>query len=359
MAFATQGSTPSNDGDSKTVDFDELNAYVIETAGLQERETLVGYVSMLVDLGMQELPDAEVPFTGSEEDERRIIAEQPDTYFKNVYDYDKKQDVYCKCWPQKPQQCIAFAVDFPDIIIDKGQFFGESKPLPLRLWMGGQFYTPSHGMVVGRPTPLKFTNLDKSRKTKVWSLAQNSLPYKMAVAAKIVKPGEPFLPSRVDELLGKAFQFSAQVWMKPGKQDKEYYTEYVSFVGALGRGQVVPEQPTEPMMIQFGETNPEAAVKELRAHVVNTIKRASNYEGSVLQKQIESLRGQKPKQDDADDAGDDQADQKPAEKPARKPREKKEPVKKEPAPQPAPDYDSFDQDIPFANPYRGVRSLMV
>ncbi|MHB0806055.1 single-stranded DNA-binding protein [Stutzerimonas nitrititolerans] len=30
-----------------------------------------------------------------------------------------------------------------------------------------------------------------------------------------------------------------------------------------------------------------------------------------------------------------------------------------PAQQPAPDYDSFDDDIPFANPYRGVRSLLI
>lgn len=28
-------------------------------------------------------------------------------------------------------------------------------------------------------------------------------------------------------------------------------------------------------------------------------------------------------------------------------------------PQPAPDYDSFDDDIPFADPYRGARSLLI
>jgi len=30
-----------------------------------------------------------------------------------------------------------------------------------------------------------------------------------------------------------------------------------------------------------------------------------------------------------------------------------------PAAQPAPDYDSFDDDIPFADPYRGIRSLLI
>ncbi len=31
----------------------------------------------------------------------------------------------------------------------------------------------------------------------------------------------------------------------------------------------------------------------------------------------------------------------------------------QPQQQPAPDYDSFDDDLPFANPYRGVRSLLI
>jgi len=31
----------------------------------------------------------------------------------------------------------------------------------------------------------------------------------------------------------------------------------------------------------------------------------------------------------------------------------------QPQQQPAPDYDSFDDDIPFADPYRGTRSLLI
>lgn len=275
-----------------TVNFDEVNKYVVETAKLYERETLVGYVAQIVDLGTQNLPDAENVFKGTPEQEAEETAKYPDTYFKDGIDPDTKQKCRLKCYPQKPQQCVAFAIDFPEIIIDKGQFFGESKPLPLRLWMGGQFYTEGAGMVVGRPTPLKVTNLDKTRKTKVWSMAQNSLPYKMAVAAKLIKPGEAFLPQRIDELLGKSFQFSAQVWFKESK-GKEYYTEYVNFVGALGRGQKEAEHLTSPYVVQFNEQNPDDAIRELRAHVVNTIKRANNYQGSKIQAQIEALRGKK------------------------------------------------------------------
>lgn len=334
MAFEVYGAHKSDTPSKSEVDFDALNRYVVETAGLQERDTVTGVISMIVDVGEQELPDAENTFTGTAEDEAAEIAKNPNTYFKDGFDQDTKKPVRLKCWPQKPQQCVAFAVDIPDIVIDKGQFFGDSKPLPLRLWMGGQYYLPGKGMVIGRPTPLKYTNLDKTRQTKVWSLAQNSLPYKMAVAAKIIKPGEAFLPERVDELLGQAFQFTAQVHMKPGRDGKEFYTEYVNFAAALGRGMTAPELPFEPMVVMFNADNDPEAVKNLRNHVVNTIKGANNYEGSKIKEQIEAVRGgNKPAEQE------EAPKETPAAKPAKKPAAKPTPAPQAPA--------DFDDDIPF------------
>lgn len=322
MAFDAYGATQKEStGSSKEVDFDALNRSVVEQCKLQEREVIVGYVAQIVDLGTQDLPDAENVFTGTPEQEAAEIAKYPDTYFKDGIDPETRKPARLKCYPQKPQQCVAFAIDFPDIIVDKGVFFGESKPLPLRLWMGGQFYMEGTGMVMQRPTPLRVVNLDKSRATKKWSMAQNSMPYKMAVAAKIIKPGEEFKPQRIDELLGKAFQFEAQVFFKESK-GKEYYTEYVKFVGALGRNNKEPEKLTTPYLVQFNSENSAEAIKELRAHIINTIKRASNYEGSKIKAQIEEYRGSKPA------AGN--AEQRAA--PAR----------------PAPVDDGFDSDIPFA-----------
>jgi hypothetical protein len=319
MSFDSYGVGKSDSG-KKTVDFDAMNRYVVEKAGLQERETVAGYIGQIVDLGTQELPDAENKFTGTEEDERKEIAKSPDTYFKDGYDYEAKQKVRLKCYPQKPQQCIAIAVDFPDILIDKGEFFGESKPLPLRLWMGGQFYIENTGMVVARPTPLRVVNLDKSRQTKVWSMALNSMPYQMAVAAKLIKAGEPFLPQRIDELLGKSFQFSAQVFMKAGKDKKEYYNEYIKFVGALGRGQKECEHVTTPYLVQFNRENDDAAIKELRKHVLNTLQRATNYDGSKIKEQIEAVRSFTAA---------------PTQKPAEVANDRDD------------DFDQFDDDIPF------------
>jgi hypothetical protein len=305
MAFETQH-TSGNDskGSTKNVDFDALNQYVIDTVGLEDRKTLSGYISQIIDLGTQELEDAETEFKGNADEEASIIAENADTYFKNGIDRDTGKPVRLKCWPQKPQQCVAIAVDFPRKIVDKGNFFGNSKPLPLRLWLGGQFYNSTKKvMLLGRPTPLKVTNLDKTRATKVWSLAQNNLLYKLAVGAGLIKPGEAFLPGRIDELLGAALQWSVQVYNKPAKTgDKKFYTEYISYVGALSEDQVVPEQLTTPYMVQMNQPNEDEAVKFLPSHVVNMIRLAENFAGSAMEKQLEGRgnKGGTPAKSDAD-----------------------------------------------------------
>ena len=284
MAFDSYGTTTTAGGDKKSdVDFDALNKYVVETAGLQQQETLVGFVSGIVDLGIQEQPDAENKYTGKPEDEAAEIAKFPNTYFKDGKD-DKGNPCRLKCYPQKAVQSIAIAVDFPDIILDKGQFFGESKPLPLRVWMGGQFYIPNKGMVVARTTPLRL-----NKKMGAWSMDALSLPYKMAVAAKIIQPGEVFLPKQIDSLLGKSMQFVVQVYMKENK-GKEYYTEFIKYAAPLARGQKefdTSEYP--PFLVQFNSKNDEKALSELRNHIITTLKQATNFEGSMIQKQLLGL----------------------------------------------------------------------
>jgi hypothetical protein len=113
----------------------------------------------------------------------------------------------------------------------------------------------------------------------------------MAVSSKLIGADECFLPQQIDQLLGKSFQFEAQVFWKENK-GKKYYTEYIKFIGGLGRGQQEPELKTEPYLIQFNKENPEDGIKELRSYIVNTMKRATNYEGSQIQKDIEKHRSQ-------------------------------------------------------------------
>lgn len=222
------------------------------------------------------------------------------------------------------------AVDFPDILVDKGQYFGESKPLPLRLWLGGQFYIPDVGMVVGRPIPLKVVK----NKDNKWSFKDNHTLYKMAVGAKLIQPGEVFVPQRIDELLGKPLQFEAQVFFKESK-GKQYYTEYVAYKTGLGRGQAAPDISSNLITVEFNKQNSEEAIGEIRSHIVNTMKRAGNFEGSVIQKQL-AEKGRLGKKVDGE-----------VEKPETPTPTTKPSAKSKPAPKPSQNVNEFEDSIPF------------
>ena len=345
MAFKTYSTGKTSRADFVQVDFDEINKYVVETAALQERETLIGYISGIVDLGEQDQPDAEFEFDGDEEDEAAEIEKNPAVYFKDGFNETTRKPVRLKCFPVSPVQSVGIAVDFPEIVIDKGQFYGNSNPKPLRLWMGGQFYTPNKGMVIGRTTPLRVTNLDKTRATKKWSFAQNHLFYKMAVDAKLIKNGEAFLPQDIDQLLGQSFQFQVQVYFKEAKGGKSYYTEWIKYQGALARKDEpwVPED--KPFLIEFDGNLTKEVMQNLRSHVINTIKSANNYEGSKIQDYFENNETDSGSGSNSQDTPDEPEAKPVSEKTRRESRAT--PARKMPAKVSNTGFDDMDDDIPF------------
>lgn len=302
---ATQQKNQSN---KPTVDFDALNKYVVETCGLQQPETLLGVVSVMVDLGTQKQNDAEYDLDATDKD--LTIEQLTEKYALEIHEgrirkFDKSYDSKTKSWvvrkfvPQQDRQSIVYAVDFPDIMLDKGKFFGEEEGKnlkPLRLWIGGQYWNKHlEKMLVQNVIPLKVKNLAEEGQPKKWSMATNSSIYKMAVAAKLIKQGEAFLPQDADKLLGKTLQFKAQVFFNKGKDGKQYYTEKLAFAASLARDQV-EKQVDNTYLIQFNQPNDPQALKELRKHIVNTIENATNYvnqetgEPSAIAKQFAELR---------------------------------------------------------------------
>ena len=305
-------STTSTQSDKPKVDFDALNKMVVETCQLQQPETLLGVVAVIADLGTQKLPDSEYDLDKEDEGltieeltakHSALLAENHPTEkqvgkitkFGKSYDSMKKEWVIRKFVKQADRQAVAMAIDFPDITLDKGKFFGETEPnpKPLRLWLGGQYWNKFIGekgkMLIQNVIPLKVTNIAQPP-AKVWSMNPKSIPHKMAVASKVVETGEAFLPQDIDKLLGKTLQFKAQVFFNKGTDGKQYYTEKVSFAAGLARGQT--ERSVEnTYLVQFNKENDPQALKELRAHVINTIEQATNFEGSAIQKQLDEVRG--------------------------------------------------------------------
>lgn len=303
MAFKTSAvTTTSNNSDRPQVDFDALNEFVAEQVGCQQPETLNGVLTGIIDLGNQKLPDAEYDVDSG--DESLTVKELTDKYsadiesgkiskFDIVKDWSTRppKEVIKKFVPQKDRQCISYCVDFPDVMLDKGKFFGEnSEPKPLRLYFGGQYYnTFSKKMMVQNLLPLKITNIAKDpQNSKVWSLSPKSQLHKMAVAAKLINTGDAFLPDNIDELLGKTLQFKVQIGFNE-KGDKKYYFEKLSFLGAIQRKDK-PFEDVPVFLIQMDEENDPEALKGLRKHIINTMEMSTNFEGSALQKQLLEVR---------------------------------------------------------------------
>lgn len=308
--------------DRPQVDWDALNAHVIEQAKTaSKKRSLPGVISGIIDLGEQKREDGKVVFTGTEEEKREIIAKYPKTYFENGKD-DKGNDAILKRWPQNPVQAIGITVDFPQILVNKKKFIegGEGEELPLRLSLNGEFSVQtesgSRERIVGRP----FNLVEKKHENGHWGFAKNSLIHQLAEAADLLDEHGLFSKDRVGELLGKAAQFEVRVYMKQSKSDKtkSFFTEDISLAGLIPEGVPVPELDQSLLYgINVDDVNSPDAIKQLRVSFKNTIKRAVNYNGSVIQGEFgETVKG--------DDDGSDDA-----------------------PPAPAPDYDQFDDDIPF------------
>ena len=283
--YNADGDVAKSAGDGPKVDYSALNQYIVDTCGLQDGDVLVGHVAVLYDLGVQQPADNEFVFDGDSAEEAKIIAANPDVYFKDGFD-DKKNPARLKCSPAKPFQHITFAIDFPEIMLNKGKFFGDEDATekPLRLYLGGEYWMGKDiGFVVQNPLSMKNTT-----STGAWSFNSKSTIYKMAVGAKLIKAGEPFENRRVGELIGKSLQFQVQVGFTE-HNGKQYLNQNIKLVGGLGRGQSEVQPATTLAYVGFNKDNDEEIVSEIPRHILNTIKRASNYDGSKLKGQIDGL----------------------------------------------------------------------
>ncbi len=291
--------TTQTEGSRKEIDWNAMNLDVVAAAGTaEESRSIPGVISGIIDLGEQELPDAEKAFTGTAEDEAAELAKGGNTYFKDGIDKETGKMARLRCWPQKPVQQIAITVDFPQVMVDKGKFFGNSNPAPLRMLLNGEFTLPSGDTktkIVGRPYNIRETKHDIGGNKTRWAFAKNNGIHKLAAAAKLLDKDGLFTKERIGELLGKILQFEFRVYMKPSKNDstKTFFTEDIKLVGKVPEGIPLPEVPEGLLygVNLYGENDP-TAVKQLRVCIKNTIKRANNYKGSSLEAAFEAEAGQ-------------------------------------------------------------------
>ena len=301
--FVFGGQDSGEEGDKVVVDYKGMEKYLVETVNCESPEILTGVISCIVDLGQHEQEPAMVDSDLTPEQEQEALdawkapflgAER--FWFETVKD-DVGNEKRVKRWKVYNRE-VAVAVDFPDLIVDKAKWFGEeSKPLPLRLWLGTSFfneYLGERGMMVASGTRLNFMRDFKSTdKTK--TLHPLSTIRKMSVAAKITTEKEPISVSNIGkvltELLGKSLQFTVTVKLNKGK----YYDENVKFSGALGRGMSeydLQEFGVTPFIVNLNTNNNEEAVKNLPAKVRTRLRMSRDFNNSALQAQIAQIHGE-------------------------------------------------------------------
>ncbi len=269
------------------VDFQEVNKYKLKAFGDKPVRSIVGIISSIISLGTQKQEDAAMEWTGTDEEQAGEIEKNPDTYFE-VMENNQGKEVMHKRWPQKPYKAVAITVDFPQITMDLGQFFGESNPAPMRMilnreWLFNKVDGEGKEMRLNRNYVMKETTKDFG----VFSLQKSNPVYKMADAAGVLNEDNTFHPKDIDRLLGVALQFEVKV--SPFiKGDKTYVNEKIKFLGAPAEGVAVPElDPSLLSIVQFTKESSEENLRVLRRSIKNTIRLALDYDGSVLQGQLD------------------------------------------------------------------------
>ena len=322
-----QKSTESK-GTFKEVDWKAYNEYIASTVqGTIECEegtpsAVIGIISGVVDYGKHQDPERVEPMSEGDAKtqawKEKMVSSGKATNKDGMFHYQ-----------EAPYQEVGFFIDFPAITVDKGQFFGESNPAPYRVLLGGVFKgSPA------QPNKIKGYPNEKG----VWVFSDKSRATKLAKAAKLKDLKDGFPQERLLELIGHAVTFNVEVFINSAG----FLQEKVTSPSPVMNGMPVPEI-NEDLLFYVGlnEENEDTYLKYLTKPVKEYMKSAMDYEGSLLQKQLEASEGTE---------GNTPAKQDPATKsvPVAQKQESvppqaepKDPTNNEPPM-------DFDDDIPFA-----------
>lgn len=287
MAFtfqAPKGNANTTNRQSN-VDYDALNEHIFLSTTAGKKKSVPGIISGIYDLGVQAREDAVEDYNPTKK--------YPEGH--EVYEEGTKQMVR---YPRKPCRMVALAVDFPQWQVDYAKFFrGESAPTPYRMLLNSTWFVwdQAEGKKVQTVTgfPLTLVKDDDGS----WGVARNSKLHALAEATDCLDANGRFLPENLGLLLGKAAQFQVEVVLTPSKDgSKKYLNERIKLAGVIPEGLPVPELDESYIHgVNFDGPNDLDMLKTVRKVVKDTIKRATNFEGSDIQKALQSIESEAPK----------------------------------------------------------------
>jgi hypothetical protein len=338
--FVFNAPAPTSNPETSNIDFDALSKHVVEAVGCADKpEALIGIVSGVIDLGLQAQEDAKMEWKGTDAEKAEVEAKaargESKEYFEVVPHGQNNVPTLCKRWPVKAQRCVALTVDFPDTLVNRGQFFDENKvgeDLPFRGLLNNEFGQKGVGKVVGKPYSLREQRNDDG----TWGFKNNTILFKLAQATNQLDAQGNFKPARLGNLIGEAAMFNVHVYLNE-HAGKNYLNEKLAFNGPVPKAmqKMIPVLDEKFMyMVNFKGEQDLDVLKTLRQSVINTMKQAEDFEGSDVQKALIEIGKVK--------VGDGQAQG--ADKP-----QQATPQQARPQAEPTPplDFDNFDDDVPF------------
>lgn len=324
QASTTQSS--GNSGGNSNVDWEALNKYVAETVqeatGCDEGSVsaAIGVISGIVDYGKHQDPERVEPMDSGDENTKQWKQRQVDNG-KATVDEDGNFR-----FQAPPRQEVGFFVDFPSIIVDKGQFFGESNPAPYRVLLGNVF----------KGEPAQKTKIEGYPNDKnVWVFGDKNRATKLAKAAKLKDLKDGFAQDRLLELIGKAITFNVEVFIN----DAGFLQEKVTNPTPVMAGVPLPELSEDlQFYVGFNEEDQDEYLKVLTKPVKEYIKSAQDYDSSKIKSQLEALEASQQGQSSSEGNSSSEENKPLEEAPvnASKPVDNVEPPI------------DFDDDIPFA-----------
>lgn len=295
------------------VDFDALFEYQLQKLGGEGKHQYIGVVSRLDELGIQEQDMNTIPYDDKAKVEHawrfefNEKGEIKDPTAKVVFTKYSGKEQECLVYSRKPVTQVAVSVDFPEIMMDLGQFYnpeGNSVEKPFREIVGLNGFIPKSkqgkGQVIAKPFNLNHVDVNRQKKDvkAYWALAKNSLIYSMAEWTESLDDNLNFHKWDLGKLIGKPINYEVEVkvekWTKDGKENKKLVINItpVSKLSPRDRKYFDDElasKVTDDLfgVLLFDGGNTEKALKEVRKATVNTMKLATNWETSKLKLELE------------------------------------------------------------------------
>jgi hypothetical protein len=286
MSFSMKAQKPTG---GSNVDWSGWAEHQIEVIGTQSKSR-IAIISGLVDLGVQEREPFQVPHDEAKPDQLKALEEGRATLGLGKHPKKKTQ---CEMIviPQKPAPQLAIVLDFPEIMLNYGKFFGkEGKDefRPYRYVYGGEF-----NKVLSSPSSVTCMVNDKAECGA--SYAGTNMIAKFAVATGSVEGQLVEQTFPIEKLLGGVCTINS--WVKVTEKGDNKYVNFGCKDPSPKHEMIpVPDVKVEPFGISFYEDNSEESLNNIKSFTFKalreTIKKATDYDTKcTLKPWIEALEG--------------------------------------------------------------------